>query len=127
MRCSLRLCLRSKTWGEELAVGVLVAWFWCFGSVRFVALCFRLGVRLCLVLLCLSAHGEKSGVNGKARAFHKTRGVHMQYVWTVTHSCDLCASWSKISIALKITTAAQHQSFRFPIALRADMASNGCH
>ena len=113
--------------GEELAVGVLVAWFWCFGSVRFVALCFRLGLRLCLVLRYLSAHGEKSDGNRKAQTFHKTRGVHMQYGWTVNHSCDLCASWSKISIALTITTAAQHRSFRFPIALRADMASNGCH
>ena len=56
----------TGTWGEELAVGVLDACFWCFGSVRFVALCFRLGLRLCLVLLCFSAHGVESGVKRKA-------------------------------------------------------------
>ena len=54
-----------KTCGEELAVGVLDACFWCFGSVLFVALYLRLRLRLCLVVLYLSAHGVESGIKRK--------------------------------------------------------------
>ena len=74
MRCSLRLCLRSKTWGEELAVGVLVAWFWCLGLCGLLLFPFALAFAFALFFCAFLLMEKNQTLTAKLKHFTKQGG-----------------------------------------------------